>query len=171
MKILYYLKIFYVKCSYKTSKKKLSFTFVYRAEKVLHFFTSRKFYNYSNNLTLGEIHVDVSQVWIRNLSYRIHDCLTSLANSQATRGLHPWMSAVTCKQVSPADVLKFPSHFLDFQQFLSDQTMKCTVISCRTKQFFIGKSDKSDSFQELGTCPPQYIAFVAPAKQILFKCI
>ena len=29
--------------------------------------------------------------------------------------------------------------------------MKCTVTSCRTKQIFIGNSDKSDSFQELWT--------------------
>ena len=31
--------------------------------------------------------------------------------------------------VNLADVLKFPSHFSDVQQVLSDQTMKCTVIS------------------------------------------
>ena len=47
------------------------------------------------------------------------------------------------------DVLKLPPHLSDIQQVLSDQTMKYTVISCRTKQFFIGKSHKSDSFREL----------------------
>ena len=47
-----------------------------------------------------------------------------------------------------SDVLKFPHHFSDTKQVLLDK-LKCTVISCRTKQFFIGKFDISDSFQEL----------------------
>ena len=33
------------------------------------------------------------------------------------------------------DFLKFPTHFSDIQQVIWDQTMKCTVKSCRTKQF------------------------------------
>ena len=44
------------------------------------------------------------------------------------------------------DFLKFPPYISDIQQVLSDQTMKCIVTYCRTKQFFIGKSD---NFQEL----------------------
>ena len=47
------------------------------------------------------------------------------------------------------DFLKFPPRISDIQQVLSDHMMKCTVKYCLTKLFFIGKSDWSDSFQEL----------------------
>ena len=48
---------------------------------------------------------------------------------------------------------KFPTLTnLDIQQVLLDQRMNCTATSFRTEWLFIGKSDRSDSFQELCTC-------------------
>ena len=68
--------------------------------------------------------------------------------------LNFWLPYLLVKKMSQilhwfADFLKFPPHISDILQVLSDQTMKCTATSCRTEQFFIGKSDRSDSFQEL----------------------
>ena len=61
------------------------------------------------------------------------------------------LSVSTCsKRISScSDILKFSPHVSDIQQVLSDQRMKCTAISYQTVGFFIGKSDRFDSFQEL----------------------
>ena len=60
---------------------------------------------------------------------------------EVSRYRHQNLWAADRPNAMGADVLKFPSHFSDIQQVLSDQTM---TISCGIKQFFIGKSD---SFQ------------------------
>ena len=49
----------------------------------------------------------------------------------------------------PSDFLKFSPHISDIQQVSSDHRMKSTTMSCQTERYFIGKSDTSDSFQEL----------------------
>ena len=69
--------------------------------------------------------------------------------------------------VIEADFLKFPPFISNIQQvlsdetmkcivlYLSDQTMKCIVLYCLTKQLFIGKSDRYDSFQLQELCRRQ----------------
>ena len=65
--------------------------------------------------------------------------------------LHCPVLPILCISVYMADFLKYPPHILDMQQVLLDQRMKCIARSCRTELFFIRKSDRSDSFQELCT--------------------
>ena len=54
------------------------------------------------------------------------------------------------------DFLKFPPHISDIQQVLSNQVMKCTVTSCQTEQFFIRKSNRSNSFPGLCKAPENF---------------
>ena len=60
------------------------------------------------------------------------------------------------------DFLKFPPRIWNIQQVLSDQRMKCTATSCQTEQFFVGKSDRSDSFQELWIPQLSVVRFWSP---------
>ena len=49
-------------------------------------------------------------------------------------------------------LLEDSPYISNIQQVLSHQTMKCIVMYCQTEQFFIGKSDRSNIFQELFFC-------------------